>query len=189
MTDASRTATRWWPASAVVLIVAALWVALVPQPALACDCAEPPPPEQAMAEADAVFAGEVAETRIVGDELTGDLIARISVDTVWKGDVAETVEVRTATDTAMCGYHFIPGDRDLVYARQAEDGTYSTHLCTRSAPLERADDDLTALGEGAEPRAGEQVIPGSRGWPWIAAIAAAALTTIAVTWRLRRAAP
>jgi hypothetical protein len=148
MTD---TTTRpRWPALGAILILTALGVVLVPQPALACDCAELPPPDAAMSEADAVFAGEVTETRIVGDELTGDLIARIAVSDVWKGDVTETVEVRTATDTAMCGYPFQPNKSYLVYANGGAE-RLRVSLCSRTRPIEQAEEDLAALGMGYVP--------------------------------------
>ena len=97
----------------------------------------------------------------------GDAHGCLEVQRVWKGEVAEVVEVRTATDTAMCGYHFTVGSSDLVYAAQDDDGAFTTYLCGRSAPLGSADEDLAALGEGNDPIAGEQLQDEAARWPWL----------------------
>jgi hypothetical protein len=174
-------------ATGLVLSLALAFMAIAPRPAAACSCAEPPPPNEALADSDAVFMGEVVETRTVGDGPTGELIARMAVEEVWKGDVTETVEVRTGPDSAMCGYHFTSGSRDLIYAGQRDDGSFTTHLCTRSAPVEHADEDLAAFGDGSQPHAGEQLVADGSTWPWATTAAALALLLIVgIAWRIRR---
>ena len=59
-----------------------------PSPASACSCMEPPAPIEALEDADAVFLGEVVETRHVDGEFDGELFARIDVEEVWQGEVA-----------------------------------------------------------------------------------------------------
>lgn len=176
----------------VMLILAATMALLVttPDPAAACSCMEPPPPTEAMADSDAVFLGEVVETRLVGSEVDGELFARIAVEEVWKGEVAELVEVRTQPDSAMCGYHFTTGARDLIYAHQGDDGSYSTHLCTRTAPADAAEEDLTAFGEGRAPLAGEHLAEDDRSWlvfsaAGLAIVVAIVLIVAGIAWRRR----
>jgi|GEM_PF-1368678 len=170
---------RLTAASALVLLIAVAALVTFPSPAHACDCPEPPPPEEAIADADAVFAGEVVETRLVGGEHDGDLFARIAVEDVWKGEVTETVEVRTAPHTATCGYHFSEGGRELVYAGVDDEGGFTTSLCSRTTPLDSAEEDLAALGEGDAPLAGERGVADATTWPWIIA-GAAAVVALAV---------
>jgi hypothetical protein len=155
------------------ILVLAIMVAS-PSPALACSCAPAPPPDVALGESAAVFAGKVVETRIAGSDPFDDLIARIAVDEVWKGDVAETVDVSTAQDGATCGVWFSAGDRWLVYASARDDGSLETYLCSRTVPLEYADEgldaageadvDLQALGTSRDPAPGEQLLDGTPFW-------------------------
>ena len=149
-------ARRSLVAGLVVFLAAGLLLVADPSPALACDCAPPPPPGQALEEADAVFVGVVTDTRLEGREVDGDLLARIEVAEVYGGDVTEVVEVSTAATGAMCGYGFEAGTEVLVYASQRDDGSFSTNLCTRTTALDRAQEDLQALGEGSAPQAGER---------------------------------
>lgn len=174
----------------LALSLALAVVVLVPGTASACSCMEPPAPTEALEDADAVFLGEVVETRIVGGDLDGELFARIAVEEVWKGEVANLVDVRTQPDSAMCGYHFTAGDRDLIYAHQGDDGSYSTHLCTRSAPADMADEDLAAFGEGQEPVAGEQLADDGPSWlvlslAGLAVLVAVGLAVAGIAWRRR----
>lgn len=178
---------------AVVVLTLTATMALLlmaPSPASACSCMEAPAPTEALEDADAVFLGEVVETRGTGGEFDGELFARIAVEEVWKGEVAELVDVRTQLDSAMCGYHFTAGDRDLIYAQQGDDGGYSTHLCTRSAPADAAGEDLTAFGEGQAPVAGEQFAEDGPSWlilgvAGLVTAAAGALVVAGVAWRRR----
>lgn len=177
-------------ASVGLALSLALALAVVPDTASACSCEMPSPPSEALADADAVFLGEVVDLRRDGAEVTGDLIARIAVEEVWKGEVAEVVEVRTALDGATCGYSFTAGGRDLVYARHSDDGGFSTNLCTRSAPADAADEDLTAFGAGEAPIAGEQLAARQPSWLTLTAAMltvglALALIVGGILWRRR----
>jgi hypothetical protein len=176
MTDrAARTAPpRKFVAGVVLGVLVAVIMVASPTPALACSCAPAPPPDVALGDAAAVFSGTVVEARIAGSDPFDDLVARIAVDEVWKGDVAATVDVSTAPDSAMCGVWFSEGDRWLVYASTRDDGSLETYLCSRTVPLEyadegldaagEADEDLQALGTGRDPTPGEQLQDGSPFW-------------------------
>lgn len=110
--------------------------------ALACSCAPLGPPEKARDAADAVFSGKVLAVR----PGTSGLEVDIRVEGTWKGVPCETVVVRTASDSAMCGYSFEEGKSYLIYAHRQQDAL-STNLCTRTRPIDEAGEDLAALGD------------------------------------------
>lgn len=139
----------------LVLLLIAVGVLATPGPALACDCPEPPPPQEALSEAAAVFAGEVSEIEVVGDGPPGPWHhARVEVSEVWTGEVHEVEAVRTHADQATCGYEFVEGRAELVYAQIDDEDRLTTNLCSRTTSLESANEDLAALGEGDAPRVG-----------------------------------
>lgn len=115
-----------------------------------CDCFPPPFPLPARDAAAAVFVGEVVSVRdsvLSFGKDWGALarIVRFSVRASWKGVEADTVTVAT---TSSCGYEFEAGKPYLVYAtRRGERRPLETSICHRTAPEDRAADDLRALGE------------------------------------------
>lgn len=130
--------------SAYTLVVtvsafAAGWLT-APPPALACSCLPPLPPVEALAAADAVFRGTVVA---VAENDLG-VRATLRVRTVWKGPLAPRLDVRTATNSAACGYPFHLGDDLIVYALGDVVGTgtdWRTSSCDRTgayAPAEAA---------------------------------------------------
>ncbi len=132
----------------------------------ACKCAEPPPPLEARDEAAAVFSGTVVsfetyefEVDFGSDRTESYWSVEFEVGTVWKGPVASTTFVYVWHGPA-CGYgNFEVGDDFLVYAdqrmyEQVDDATLFVSSCSRTQPLERAGDDLNALGEGQAPEPG-----------------------------------
>ena len=132
----------------------------------ACKCAEPPPPLEARDEAAAVFSGTVVsfetyefEVDFGSDRMESYWSVEFEVGTVWKGPVASTTFVYVWHGPA-CGYgNFEVGGGFLVYAdqrmyEQVDDATLFVSSCSRTRPLERAGDDLNALGEGEAPEPG-----------------------------------
>lgn len=120
----------------------------------ACSCAPPGAPRAELEHADAVFSGRVVE--VEPEEAQRGfrrLAVRFALDAVWKGVPAgDQLTVWTAEQSAACGYSFEPGEEYLVYAYDADAGELTTNelttnLCSRNAPLARADEDLAALGE------------------------------------------
>ena len=187
----TRTAARTGLAALSLLAVGAALLGLA-GPALACDCPEPPPPQEELERVDAVFAGEVTELHQVGDEPPGPwLDARVEVAEVWKGEIAEVEQVRTHAHGATCGYGFESGRVELIYAVVDDNGRLTTDLCSRTTPLDGAEEDLAALGDGSEPRPGSGIEEGAGA---VASALPVALTaTIVVValallggWRLRR---
>ena len=117
----------------------------------ACSCAPPPPPKEALAASSAVFTGKVVAVEDVGDFQRS---VTIEVASSWKGVKAKTVTVKTAKDSAACGYGFEKGKSYLVYAREVKEGeakVLSTNLCSRTRTLAEAKEDLAALGDAVKP--------------------------------------
>jgi hypothetical protein len=122
---------------------------------------------------------------------------RFSVVTAWRGVDTREVTVSTHRSSAMCGYPFQEGEEYLVYARGGEGLTVS--LCSRTAPLADAGEDLAALGAGepgsalAPPEPEDRSLlerAGERGWPTAVVVAAMLGVLVAVwalAWRLLRA--
>jgi hypothetical protein len=68
-------------------LILSLATVIQPLPAVA-SCVEPPPPAEGFAQAAAVFSGTVEQLDL------GGRLATVAVDTVWKGEVAESVQVQ-----------------------------------------------------------------------------------------------
>lgn len=126
--------------------------------ALACSCVIPGSPAAEMSNANAVFAGVVTDLETsAGGVLRGDAPVTVTfeVTQVWKGPRHQTLTVTTASDSAACGYNFALDQAYLVYAH-GDDDELSVSLCSRTAPLANAWEDLYALGEGQLPQAEAQ---------------------------------
>lgn len=131
----------------VVLAVAAL---ALPRPAQACTCIPAPTPLVALDSSDAVFSGTVEHiAKVRGSHGYPVHLVTIRVIESWKGVSESRVVVQTATNSAACGYHFRKGEDYLVYANSWQDQPLSTGICTRTAELSRATEDLEALDDGA----------------------------------------
>lgn len=163
-----------------------------PGRAYACSCVMPPPAGQARDEAAALFSGTVSA---VGQAATpeGQVAVTFDVSEIWAGPVAPSLTLYTSPSSASCGYEFAPGKSYLVYAFP-QDGRLATGLCTRTALLDDAADDLAILGEGqAAPQNTPEASPSQGALPWApiaagAAVVAAAAGAAVVAVRRRRAA-
>lgn len=139
------------PVLHLLLVSAALAAAPCEPAAARCSCLPPPPPREALARADAVFAGtvlSVEERRGEGGMAT--LAVRIAPTRRWKGAAADTVTVHTPDNSAACGVAFTPGEAYLVYASGADE--LGVNLCSRTRPLAGAEDEVEALGEPGRTR-------------------------------------
>ena len=146
---------------AVVLAVGLMALFALPNPAHACLCAPPGSPAEALASADAVFAGEVVAIRALGHPpyrlSSADPVAvEFRVRRVWKGPRRETITIETEASGISCGYQFKKERRYIVYAREGKTG-----MCTRTAPAWMAFADLVALGPGSQPEAAPTTKAGS----------------------------
>jgi len=129
-----------------------LAVAVAVSPAWACSCIAPPAPKQAMAKSAAVFAAKVGKV----ERGERQLKVTLQISRTWKGTKGTTVTVLTSLSGASCGYGFQKGKSYLVYCHQSQKGGKPTgplraSLCSRTKPLERAKNDLKALGDGKKP--------------------------------------
>jgi len=145
----------------IVLAAAVALLAATAPVALACMCLEPPPPQEAMEKAGAVFSGRCVKVERVEQETPygklPKLRAVLEVKAAWKGLQGKpsadgeamrphTVEVWTGSGGGDCGFGFQEGKSYLVYAYVGEDGAMSTDICTRSQETGLARGDLEALG-------------------------------------------
>jgi hypothetical protein len=134
-------------------VVTAFLLVLVARQALACSCAEPPPPKESLAKATVVFSGKVVkiEQDVPGDpNAPRDIMPKrvtLEVKETWKGTRKRRVVITTAGDTAQCGYPFQDGKIYLVYCFGKKE-KLNTNLCTRTTLLESAAADLKDLGPG-----------------------------------------
>lgn len=123
-----------------------------PTDAAACSCIMPPPPDQALNEANAVFSGEVIEITDNRNLINGNGRTVIfKVDENWKGIENGEVAITTGNNEADCGFPFEVGQSYLVYA--SKNGMYdsnslSTTICNRTVQLANANEDLNVLGKG-----------------------------------------
>ena len=143
---------------------------LLPSPASACSCMMPGTPAEAFRDYEVVFSGTVtgisgtyspvvalldqilirlnlSPTYFYTNGLWGNAVT-FSVHQSWKGISATEVTVYTGSGGGDCGYSFTPGSDYLVYG-YSMDGTsgseLGTGICTRTAELSYATEDLTYL--------------------------------------------
>ena len=130
------------------LIVFLIGLASVTQTseARACSCMKLSPSE-GLTSSYAVFTGEVIQIAPNKATTFGGIEITLRVKKVWKGDIGEQVEVHTAASSAACGYGFAKGETYLVYATRDEADPMRVSLCSRTAPLANAQEDLDFLGK------------------------------------------
>jgi hypothetical protein len=136
------------PTRALLLTFAAALAlaALKPATASACSCMQQTQ-EDAAQNASAIFEGRV--TRI--DDPAGEPKVQFQIVRSFKGPSQESLTASTANSSAACGYGFEQGKSYLVYATQGEGGALEVSLCSRTAPIENATEDLNKLGLGVTP--------------------------------------
>ncbi len=118
-------------------------------PAFACSCIAPGNPYEELQRSDLVFVGRVLNIEHIdfgaGGHFRGEIRVRFeSIRTFGNGDKSSRVTVRTATSSAACGFRFEREKHYIVYANEY-DGVLSTNICTRTARLRDADEDLEAF--------------------------------------------
>jgi hypothetical protein len=131
--------------SIAVLLLALAALFYAPE-ARACSCMRLTPSE-GFTSSSAVFTGEV--TKIEKNKSTPfrGLEVTLKVKKLWKGEPEETVKVHTAGSSAACGYPFQLGKTYLVYAVSDEADPMRVSLCSRTALLDEAKEDLNYLGK------------------------------------------
>ena len=107
---------------------------------------------------DAVFLGRVEKIESAGESvgstpgamsmtMMGSMLrVTISINEVYRGPSAKTIEVYTASSGAACGYTFREGQGYLIYASAAgKDAQLVVSLCSSTKPAEYAEKDLAYL--------------------------------------------
>jgi hypothetical protein len=114
--------------------------------ARACSCIKLSPSE-GLTSSHAIFTGEV--TKIEPNRATrfGGLEITLHVERVWKGDPQRDIKVHTAGSSAACGYTFVKGEKYLVYALRDDADPMRVSLCSRTALVKNAKEDLSYLGD------------------------------------------
>jgi hypothetical protein len=114
--------------------------------ARACSCMKLSPSE-GLSSSEAVFTGEVIDVQPNEATRFGGLEVTLRVKEVWKGAIEEEVKVHTAGSGAACGYGFAKGLTYLVYVVRDDADPMRVSLCSRTAPIEDAKEDLAFLGK------------------------------------------
>ncbi len=117
--------------------------------ALACSCMMSGPPCQAAWTADVVFAGTVRAVEEIDHDGLGapyrSMLVRFDVERGFVNAAPGPVEIVTGTGGGDCGYSFAIGGRYLVYAWKTPSSRLSTGSCSRTRPLDKAEEDLRYL--------------------------------------------
>jgi hypothetical protein len=114
--------------------------------ASACSCMKLTPSE-GLTSSYAVFTGEVIDIQKNNVTPFGGIEVTIRVKQMWKGEPQKELKVRTAGSSAACGYAFAKGVTYLVYAVRDDADPLRVSLCSRTAPVDRAKEDLDFLGK------------------------------------------
>ncbi|MGA8046129.1 MAG: hypothetical protein WCA30_07660 [Dermatophilaceae bacterium] len=193
-TTVSRQRRRLLRTPLLILVAAALAV-LAPQTCAACSCIAMTF-EEATEQADVIFVGTVTSRDAAPDSEFGAMLDyTFEVSDVYKGGpVAQDAVVRTADNSAACGFPFEEGRTYLVMASSSADGL-ETNLCTGSASVaDVAASDLDALGAPVAPVGGPPEVDGGSsssgwavtrtGWLWLGAgVAATAVGALVLALR------
>ena len=128
----------------LIVSVIGLWFVITPTNTYACSCVPPGTPGEALAESALVFRGTVTSLGPADDRRP--LAVHFDVETVWKGSDTETITLTTQEDTAACGYPFEERVEYVVYSWDGVD----VGLCSRTAPIDQAAEDLAAFAGGPQ---------------------------------------
>ena len=138
-----------------VLVTPALVVLSATQ-ALACSCIPQPPDPAALKDAAAVFSGTLSEIEEGADIGFDRVTWTFAVEDVYKGDVTESQEVTSHTQSVACGLAFKEEKRYVVFSyKQA--GGLETNSCMNTRPLGRNEElgmePVSAFSESPPPAA------------------------------------
>jgi hypothetical protein len=123
----------------------------------ACTCMAPRPPCEAYWTTEAMFRGRVDAIGPVeesGESGGKSRTVRFTVLESFKGVASASVDVKTPAGGASCGYRFAWGREYLVHAAADARGALRTSACTRTRPVDRAQDDLAyarSIAKGGSP--------------------------------------
>ncbi|HWC18977.1 MAG TPA: hypothetical protein VG498_18340 [Terriglobales bacterium] len=135
---------------------------LVSIPMSACICAVPRTPSEwyVVHHGEPTFVGVAISVESVSDVVrmgggkplfdssgkpTAATIQRVAFRVEEGFDGVKTHDIDVYGFGTTCDYHFIAGQRYLVYAWRGDDGKIRTSLCTRTAPFSEATEDINFL--------------------------------------------
>jgi len=108
----------------------------------ACSCIPPEGVEAEFEKSYAVFQGKVFDVR---EEFIGmGKTITFHVEKNWKMANEGSIEVKTYSSSASCGYDFVEGESYVVYAN-IEEGDIIASLCSRTSLVENAQGDIQIL--------------------------------------------
>lgn len=136
-------------------------------PAHACSCSTPSP-QEAIQQSAAIFSGKVIQIKEASDwrewvsfskqPVRGGFEVVLDVQSTWKGMDQTQVLIFTEGWDLGCGFPFEVGKEYLVYASYWERDVLETHICSRTAELIHASDDLQILGPGKLPDQSVEIV-------------------------------
>lgn len=162
-------------------IIVCCFLVLFAEPLYSCQCGGRPEPPESVKDAKLIFVGRVVD---IDDEFSRleqlwlkvrrwfDPLAvppthpsgkycvyygmkvTFQINEVWKGAAKSTVELHTGRSGGDCGYEFQEGKTYLVYVRENSWNGCDTDICTRTALVERATEDLVYLRSLRKRKAG-----------------------------------
>jgi hypothetical protein len=162
----------------------------------------PGAPAEAFAQADAVLMGEVTAIadrnplpfsswlqRWFNVPVAYGREVNVAVANAWKGLSTTTATLFTGYGDADCGYTFVVGTTYVIYAHETADGL-ETNICTRTAEVSGAADDLLYLGT----QSALTLTPAPARVAWLvggiavlcASLVAVVVGTLTLWWRRRR---
>lgn len=121
----------------------------------ACSCMRPGPPCEATWNADAVFAGIVRSVDWETGPSSMVVRVRFDIERAFVNSAPGPVEL-VSTFTS-CTYPFTAGRRYLVYAWKTSSNELAAGQCTRTRPLEEAQEDLRYLSAIPNAQTGARV--------------------------------
>lgn len=160
-------------------------------PAWGCSCIAPDAQEM-LASHDFAFVGSIVDKQPLGNgQFGGEALYTFQVSGWAKGNLGETVSVRSADNGAACGYELAAGQEAAIFVTKV-DGTLQGGLCSTMGA-----DSLEAVAALADPIPTETTPPPDDtpvvetnlsapiGTIVLAGAAAAAAGTAVVVWRRR----
>lgn len=118
--------------------------------AFACSCIMPGTVAEEVERADAVFFGTVMDVDgpVFGAYVFPDVAVTFTVQEYWKGVFSEPLVIHTGQGGGDCGYPFEEGESYLVYAYVDENDDLHANICSRTALVSDAEEDLVKLPKG-----------------------------------------
>lgn len=122
---------------------------LTPVQASPCDCTPKRPVAVEFAAADAVFVGTLQAEAILEPTKrhpNGKMNLIFEVEAGYKNVTRKSVTMFNRSRST-CALRFRQGQSYLIYAFKTTKGELHTHVCSRTAGIDDAIDDIEALGE------------------------------------------